>query len=166
MFRRVISRSFLRLVSLCGVLIIGIVGCEEFEGCGGGVGGGGYGYGYEAPANDWVGTWTLRTVNGQIWSQFLAEDGVNASIITNNWTFFNDGSLEVDVVFELEPVGQKITISHSAVGTYSLADSIYSLQFDGEGTDFFQDSTGTWSSTQIALTLISDDGTTVLFKKQ
>ena len=161
MYGQVIPRSFLWLVSLCAVLIIGIIGCNE----GGGGGGGGGSFGYEEDDNDWVGTWALETVDGQNWAQFLGEDGANISIITNDWTFYNDGTLEADVVFELEPKGDKvITISNRARGTYTLTDSIYELKF--EGTDFFKDSTGTWSSTWSALTLNSDDGTTIVFGKQ
>ncbi|MCE2396951.1 hypothetical protein J4G02_20725 [Candidatus Poribacteria bacterium] len=159
MYGQVIPRSFLWLVSLCAVLIIGIIGCNE------GGGGGGGSFGYEEDDNDWVGTWALETVDGQNWAQFLGEDGANISIITNDWTFYNDGTLEADVVFELEPKGDKvITISNRARGTYTLTDSIYELKF--EGTDFFKDSTGTWSSTWSALTLNSDDGTTIVFGKQ
>ena len=160
MYGQVIPRSFLWLVSLCAVLIIGIIGCN------GGGGGGSFGgsFGYEEDDNDWVGTWALETVDGQNWAQFLVEDGANISIITNDWTFYNDGTLEADVVFELEPKGDKvITISNRARGTYTLTDSIYELKF--EGTDFFKDSTGTWSSTWSALTLNSDDGTTIVFGK-
>ena len=177
MFQQVIPRSFLWvLVSLWAVLIIGITGCDE----GGGGFGGGYGYedvdngGYEDVDNDWGGTWELTTVDGQRWAQFLAEDGVNVTIIINSWRFYNDGSLKAEVVFELEPEvvfelepedkPDKITISNEAVGNYSLTDSIYTLKF--EGTDFFKDSTGTWSSTRRTLTLKSDEGSTVRFEKK
>ena len=157
MFGQVIPRSFVWFVSLCVVLIIGIIGCNG----GGGSFGGSY---YEDDDNEWIGTWALETVDGQSWAQFLAADGVSASIITNDWTFHNDGSLEVDVVFELEPEGKKITISNNARGTYTLTDSIYALEF--EGTVFFKNSTGTWSRTWSALTLNSDDGTTIVFGKK
>ena len=164
MFGQVIPRSLLWLVCLCAVLIIGIIGCD---GVGSG-GGGGSSFGgsyFEEDDNDWVGTWALETVDGQNWAQFLVEDGVNVSIITNDWTFYNDGTLEVDVVFELEPKGDKIiTISNKARGTYTLTDSSYELKF--EGTDFFKDSTGTWSSAWRTLTLNSDDGTTIVFGKK
>ena len=158
MFGQVIPRSFVWFVSICAVLIIGIIGCNG----GGGSYGGSY---YEDKDNDWIGTWALETVDGQSWAQFLVEDGVNISIITNYWTFYNDGSLEAEVVFELEPKGDEIIpIQNKARGTYSLTDSIYELKF--EGTDFFTDSTGTWSSTWSALTLNSDDGTTIVFGKK
>ncbi len=160
MFGQVIPRSFVWFVSLCVVLIIGIIGCNG--GGGGSSFGGSY---YEDDDNEWVGTWALETVDGQNWVQFLVEDGVNISIITNDWTFYNDGSLEADVVFELEPKEDEIiTIQNKARGTYTLTDSIYELKF--EGTDFFKDSTGTWSSTWSALTLNSDDGTTIVFGKK
>lgn len=159
MLGQVIPRSFSCLVSLCAVLIIGIIGCN---GGGGSFGGS---YSYEDDDNEWVGTWALETVDGQNWAQFLAADGVNLSIITNDWTFYSDGTLEADVVFELEPKGEKIiTVSNNARGTYTLTDSIYALEFDG--TDFFKDSTGTWSRTWSALTLNSDDGTTIVFGKK
>ena len=122
---------------------------------------------YEDDDNEWIGTWALETVDGQNWAQFLVEDGVNISIITNDWTFYNDETLEVEVVFELEPKEDKIiTIQNKARGTYTLTDSIYELKFEGEGTDFFKDSTGTWSRTWSALTLNSDDDTTIVFGKK
>ena len=158
MFGQVPPRSFVWFVSLCVVLIIGIIGCNG----GGGSFGGSY---YEDDDNEWVGTWALETVDGQSWVQFLVEDGVSISIITNDWRFYNDGTLEADVVFELEPKEDKIiTIQNKARGTYTLTDSIYELKF--EGTDFFKDSTGTWSSTWSALTLNSNDGTTIVFGKK
>ncbi len=162
MFGQVIPRSFVWFVSLCVVLIIGIIGCNG--GGGGGSFGGSY---YEDDDNEWIGTWALETVDGQNWAQFLVEDGVNISIITNDWTFYNDETLEVEVVFELEPKEDKIiTIQNKARGTYTLTDSIYELKFEGEGTDFFKDSTGTWSRTWSALTLNSDDDTTIVFGKK
>ncbi len=160
MLGQVLPRSFVWFVSLCVVLIIGIIGCSG--GGGGGNFGGSY---YDDEDNDWGGTWALETVDGQNWVQFLVEDGVNISIITNNWRFYNDGTLEADVVFELEPKEDKIiTITNRARGTYTLTDSIYELKF--EGSDFFKDSTGTWSSTWSTLTLNSNDGTTIVFGKK
>ena len=163
MFGQGTPRSFLWLVRLCLVLIIGSLGCNS-----GGGSGSFFGGDYEDYDNDWVGTWELSTVDGQSWDRFLAEDGVNVTIHTNNWKFYDDGSLEVAVEFTLEPKeGVIAPVVHEAGGTYSLTDSNYTLKFKGIGTDFFKDSTGTWARvTQSTLKLTSDDGTTVRFQKK
>ena len=145
---------------ICIVLIIGILGCNE--------GGGSlFGGDYEDYDNDWVGTWELTTVDGQSWDRFLAEDDVNVSIHTNNWRFDNDGSLKVIVEFQIETKeGVIVPVVHEASGTYSLTDSGYTLKFEGVGTDFFKDSTGTWLRTRHTLKLTSDDGTIIRFTEK
>lgn len=162
MFEQGILRPSLWFVRLCIVLMIGILGCNE-----GGGSGSLFGGDYEDDANEWVGTWKLTTVDGQSWERFLAEDGVNVSIRTNNWEFYNDGTLEVIVEFQLETEeGVIIPVVHEAGGTYTLTDAGYTLKFKGVGTDFFQDSTGTWSRTWGTLKLTSDDGTIVRFTEK
>ena len=65
MFGQVIPRSFVWFVSLCVVLIIGIIGC-------GGDDDGGDDNG--AGDNEWVGTWSLETVDGQTLDQVLEKN--------------------------------------------------------------------------------------------
>jgi len=156
-------RSFLWFVHLCTVLIITVIlGCNE-----GGGSGSLFGGDYEDNDNEWVGTWELTTVDGQSWERFLAEDGANVSILTNNWEFFNDGTLEVIVEFQIETEEDVIIpVVHEAGGTYILTDTGYTLKFNGVGTDFFQNSTGTWLSTRHTLKLTSDDSTIVRFTKK
>ena len=71
MFGQAIPRSFLWLVSLWAVLIIGIIGC-----------------GGDDDDNDWVGTWAIETIDGQNFEQALGEsfgeEEVNVSIVTNS----------------------------------------------------------------------------------
>ena len=66
MFRQVIPRSFLWLISLYAILIIGITSC-----------------GSDDDNNEWVGTWSLNTVDGESIEQGFQEEEVNISIVTN-----------------------------------------------------------------------------------
>ena len=161
MFGQAIPRSFLWLVGLYAALTIGIIGC-----------------GGDDDENDWVGTWHLETIDGENYEQFLEEDGpegANVSIVTNNWTFNSDGTIEVELTLEVEYAegGSEISakISQQGTGTYSLSDSNYTLTLtteEGEETLFggTDEDTGTWSRSGNTLTLNSDDGNTIVFKKQ
>ena len=163
MFGQVIPRSFLWLVSLYVVLTIGIIGC-----------------GGDDDDNDWVGTWAMETVDGQSFEQSFEEDfgeeKINISIITNDWTFNDDGTIEAEIRVKIEggQGGTEITatLSQTATGTYSLSGSSYTLTleitynlFGGTETETEVD-TGIWSREGNTLTLTSDDGEVIVFKKQ
>ena len=163
MFGQVIPRSFVWFVSLCAVLIIGIIGCG----------------GDDDDNNEWGGTWAMETVDGQSLEQSFSgdfgEDGINVSITTNNWTFNDDGTMEAEIGLKIEAKegSSEISanISTKATGTYSLSGSNYTLTIttEGEETGFFGDTeedTGTWSRKGSTLTLNSDDGETIVFKKK
>ena len=155
----------LRLVSLCVVLIVGIIGCG----------------GDEDDDNDWVGTWVLESVDGESFEEAFEEEGVNATIITNNWTFDSDGTFETGFAIKIEVNEDGLELSGEGqikwTGTYSLSGSNYTLTPTGaEGTGLFKEDvepvgptdkdTGTWSRTGNTLTLISDDGAIIVFKKK
>ena len=174
MFGQVIPRSFLWFVSLCAVLIIGIISC----------GGDDNGADNGADDNEWGGTWSLETFDGESFKQALDEEGLNVSIVTNNWTFNSDGTIEVEVAVKLEATegGSEISVNISTkpTGTYSLSGSNYTLTITEEGevtglltvlfggTDFegTAEDTGTWSRKGNTLTLNSDDGTVIVLKKK
>ena len=161
MFQQVIPRSFVWLVGLYAALIIGIIGC-----------------GSEDDENDWVGTWVIVTVDDQNFEQALEEEvgaeEVNVSIITHIWTFNDDGTMEseLSVKIEAKEGGSEISanISTQATGNYSLSGSNYILTITTEeGASFFggtDEDTGTWSRSGNTLTLNSDDGTTIVFKRK
>ena len=168
MFGQVTPRSFLWLVSTFAVLSIGIIGC------------GGDG---DEDDNDWGGTWRLETVDGQSWDQALEEEfgeEANVSIVTNNWTFNSDGTVDVEfaIKFEVKEEGLAISGEGSMTmkGTYSLSGSNYTRTLtEGEGTGIFselegplgeEEETGTWSRKGNTLTLNSDDGTVYVYKKK
>ena len=164
MFGQIIPRSFLWLVSLWAILIIGIISC-----------------GGDDDDNDWVGTWTMETIDGQSLEQSFEEDygeeQINISIITNNWTFNSDGTMEAEFAVKIEAKegGSEISVQSSGkgTGTYSLSGSNYILTVtmevgggllgDEGSTD---EDTGTWSRSGNTLTLNSDDGETIVFKKK
>ena len=163
MFGQVIPRSFLWLVTLCVILIIGVVGC-----------------GGDDDESDWVGTWSLETVDGQSLEQTSAAEfgelGIDVSIVTNSWTFNGDGTVEAEIRAKIEGEGEGVeitaTLSQTATGTYSLSGSSYTLTLEitfnllgGTETQTDED-TGTWSRQGNTLTLNSDDGETTVFKKK
>ena len=160
MFQQVIPRSFLWLGSLCIVFVIGILGCGDADS--------------EKEDNEWLGTWSLETVDGQRLDQVLEKEfgteGVTISIITNNWTFSNDGTLEAEIGFNLGNQGGgsaiAITSSSKITGTYSLSGSNYTLTLEDIPIAFLKESTGTWHRGENILTLSRTDDITVIFKKR
>ncbi|RKU13595.1 hypothetical protein C6502_04320 [Candidatus Poribacteria bacterium] len=168
MFAQVTLRSFLWLVSLWAILIIGIISC-----------------GGDDDDNDWVGTWAMETVDGESLEQDFAEDFGDADtdldITANEWTFNNDGTMEMEFGVKFEVKEQGLTISGEGsirmMGTYSLSGSNYTLTpKEVEGTGLFEgdvepvgptdEETGTWSRNGNTLTLNSDDGSTIVFNKK
>ena len=168
MFGQVIPRSFLWLVTLCAILIIGIIGC-----------------GGDEADDDWVGTWEIDTIDGQSLDQSFAEDFGDAetdlSITANDWTFDSDGMMEVEFGMKFEVKEGGLTVSGEGsmkmIGTYTLSGSNYTLTpTEVEGTGLFEgevesvgltdEDTGTWSRTGDTLTINSDDGNTIVFKKK
>ena len=188
MFRQV-NFYLLGVVSLCAVLIIGVNGCGQDE------------------ANEWLGTWTLETVDGEsIQAQFEAiellfesfaeafgEDETNIDIsYTDEWTFDDDGAWDRGVTIVAPNEDDIIeTISVESMGTYSLSGSNYTIIVEGstdytitvegtvteEGSGDFEvkvdagpelgdTETGTWSIQGNTLTLTSDNGYVLGFKKK
>jgi len=162
MFQQAIPHSFLWLVSLCAVLIVGIISC-----------------GGDEEDNEWVGTWAIESIDGESLEQDFEEnfgEEINISIITNDWMFNDDGTIEAEIRVKIEggEGGTEITatLSQTATGTYSLSGSSYTLTleitynlFGGAETETDVD-TGTWSRSGNTLTLNSDDGETIVFKKK
>ena len=160
-FQQVIPRSFLWLVTLCAVLIIGIIGCggDDNE---------------TDDDNEWVGTWSLDTYDGQTLEQVLEQElgteGVTVSIVTNSWTFNDDGTLEAEISFQIGNQGGNsafaITSSSKTTGTYSLSGSNYTLTLEEIPIASLKESTGTWSRAGDILTLNSDNAGSITFEKK
>ena len=175
MFQQVIPRSFLWLVSFCAVLIIGIIGC-----------------GGDDDDNEWVGTWSLETVDGKnVQAQFeafalLAQafgEEVDISYI-DAWTFDGDGTWRREATLEVKLAADQAMTSTKIMGAYSLSGSDYTLTVNDatltaegnaellEETDIGSDfesgytETGTWSRTGNTLTLTSDAGMVLGLKKK
>ena len=167
MLQQVIHRSFLWLVSISAILIVGIIGCGADD------------------DNDWGGTWSLETIDGenlvQDFAKEFGEDGLELTITANEWTFSDDGTIEAafGMKFELKEQGLEVSGQGSMkmMGTYSLSGSNYTLTIiEVETTGVFQGSveltvptggdTGTWSRSGNTLTLNSDGGNTIVFKKK
>ena len=169
MFQHLSLRSFFWMV-IYAVLIMGTLGCGRDD-------------------DNWVGTWSLETVDdqsyGQLFAEEFAEEGINASIVTNNWIFNSDGTMEFELAVKftgkIEGVDASTSVSSKAAGTYSLLDTNYTLIItsgttvlitpEGIETEPFteedvEEDTGTWSREGSTLTLSSDDGETIVFKKK
>ncbi|MDE0184770.1 MAG: hypothetical protein OXP71_04865 [Candidatus Poribacteria bacterium] len=158
-------RSLLWLSSFCIVLIVVTIGC-----------GGG-----EEDDNEWVGTWEWESVDGESVEQAFGEEGVDVSIVTNNWTFDSNGTMEVEIAMKFEAKEEGLELSGQGsvkmTGTYTLSGSNYTLTpIEVEGTGIFKEEVepvgatdedaGTWSRSVNTLTLISEDGFTIVFKKK
>ena len=160
MYHQAIPHSFLWLVCFCGVLIIGIIGCG--------------GNNSEEEDNEWAGTWSLETFDGrtleQVLEQELGTEGVTVAIVTNNWTFNDDGTLEAEISFRIGNQGGDsaiaITSSTKTTGTYSLSSSNYTLTLEEIPIASLKESAGTWSRQGHTLTLNSDNGNTIVLKKK
>ena len=160
MFQQVIPRSFLWLATLYAVLIIAMIACGSDDN--------------GADDNEWVGTWSLDTFGGQTLEQVLEQElgtaGVTVSIVTNSWTFNNDGTLEAEISFKIGNQGGDsafaITSSSKTTGTYSLSGSNYTLTLEEAPIASLKESTGTWSREGDTLTLNSDNGGSIAFKKK
>ena len=105
MFGQVIPRSLLWFVSFCAALIIGIIGCGDD------------GDDSNGDDDDWGGTWAVETIDRESFKQALDEEGLNVSIVTNNWTFNSDGTIEAEVAVKLEATegGSEISVNISTM---------------------------------------------------
>ena len=167
MYGHEIPRSFFWLVCLHTILTIGTIGCGGDD------------------DNEWVGTWEIETIDGESLDQGFTNDfgyaDINLSITANEWTFDSDGTMEVEFGMKFEVKEQGLAISGEGsmkiTGTYSLTGDNYTLTpTNVEGTGLFEgdvdpvgptdDDTGTWSRSGNTLTLNSDDGSTIVFKKK
>ena len=170
MFLKINLYSFW-LVSLCATLIIGIAGCGADD------------------DNEWVGTWTLDTVDGvsvdaqfEIIEQFAKAFGEEIEIsYTEEWTFDADGMWHREsTLVAPNDDGIAETTSFETTGTYSLSNSNYTRNitsvsgydvssFDTvEGIDIDEDfsDSGTWLINGNTLTLTSDAGQVFSLKKK
>ena len=145
--------------------------------------------------NKWVGTWTLETVDGEsIQAQFEAiellfesiaeafgEDEADIDIsYTDEWTFDDDGAWDREATIVALNFDDTIeTISIEGVGTYSLSGPNYTITLksvQGHDSDLgtvqeidfgYEDTdTGTWLINGDILTLTSDNGYVLGFKKK
>ena len=117
-------RCLLVFVSLCAVLIIGPTGC-----------------GILWDRNEWVGTWSLNTVNDTNLNEYADSihdkgDWESLGWLLGEyspyyyyylWTFDDDGMWYAEMHFKAN--GQ--IISFEATGTYSLSDSNYTITGNG-----------------------------------
>ena len=160
-----VMRSFTLLLGICIVVIVGTAGCGDDE----------------DDDNEWVGTWAMETVDGESFEQAFYEVRGNVKILTNKWRFDSDGTMEVEIAMKFETKEDGLEISGEGsmkmTGVYSLSGVYYTLiPIVLEGTGIFEEDagsvapthmdTGTWFRSGKTLTLISDDGSTIVFKKK
>ena len=166
MHARTFSRSVLWLLGTFAILTIGITGCGDGES--------------EAGSNEWVGTWSLETIDGQSMEQNYSHYG-HATIFSNTWRFNSDGSLEGEITIKITPKqGGGLTPENGSIkftGLYFLSGSNYTLSNgeaeatgffarldDAEGITTLENISGTWTRSGDTRTLISEYNTSV-FKK-
>lgn len=135
--------------------------------------------------NDWTGTWSFESQDGQSLEQGFAEEfaedngegAIDFTVVTNRYTFNSDGTMEseVTIAFEIAEEGLEFSAEMSIrqMGTYSLSGSNYTMSGTTEVTGPFgyvetttDEDAGTWSREGDTLTLNSDDGITIVLKKK
>lgn len=188
------STNYMLVVS-CAILIIGITGCGDDSDT-------------DKPVKpttpepvieiptDFIGTWSLETIDGQPLVQaFLEDEGFpedenlfkdkpKVTITTNVWTFNENGTWasDVELVVENKPQDIRVTKSQQVSGTYTVTASNYKMnakEIKGKITmvingqkiemgeaDFFETDSGTWSRVGNTLTLKSSDEDAVIVFKK
>ena len=165
MFQQATAHLSLWLVALFVVFIIGIIGCGSDD------------------DNAWVGTWAIETIDGKSVEQVYGEVlTVPVSIVTYNWTFNSDGTVEAEFTFEIDG----LETSKVIMGTYSLTGSDFTLSLiaavkvevpEGtiDGLEETYEDIGTWSRKGNTLTInskgsllaiSSNDDFTIVFRKK
>jgi hypothetical protein len=145
---------------------------------------------------DFVGTWSLETVDGQPLAQaFLEDDGFpedenlfkdepKVTITTNVWTFNEEGTWAwaVELVVENKKQDIRVTKSLQVSGTYTVSASNYKMiakevkgkiiavingqKIESDEADFFETDSGTWSRVGNTLTLKSSTEDAVIVFKK
>ncbi len=117
---------------------------------------------------DWVGTWSLESIDGVGLNDLFAEDGQENVYGYSDWTFAEDGNWWASFYFEFTieaGIGGSFWMELS--GTYALDGANYVLNIDTDAPDsFFGDSapnTGTWRIEDDTLTLVDDAGSVIVF---
>ena len=126
------------------------------------------------PENEWVGSWSLETIDGeQLELPFPPPDpNITVSTYRNEWIFKNDGTWNAEILFEFTfndgSDSASLIQGGQLNGTYELSDKEYKLMLQEGGGFFFEtpdgDDTGTWEIVDDTLTLHSSDGSVVVFK--
>ena len=125
------------------------------------------------PGNEWVGSWSLETIDGeQLELPFPPPDpNITVSTYRNEWIFRNDGTWSAEILFEFTYTDQdalSLINGGQMSGTYELSGQEYKLMLQ-EGGGFFLETpdeadTGTWQRVDDTLTLHSSDGSVVVLK--
>ena len=96
---------------------------------------------------EWVGTWDLHTIDGESYVGF-------------EWVFNDDGTWEIRFLgisfdrFEIDDLD-------AFVGTYTVSGANYTIETEGS-----LPISGTWVISGSTLTLIDNDGTVTVLKRQ
>lgn len=154
------TNLFSRLIVLCAVLIIGVIGCGGED---------------ENVDNEWVGAWNFINVGNVDFvfgRELAAELGISVKYLL---TFNGDGTWQSEFTAEIGGV----PLTDRATGTYSLSGINYTMSgtadifsvalaknevsFEEVGT--LEDS-GTWVRKGSTLTLTNEDGIVIVLKKQ
>ena len=142
----------------------------------------------EKQADEWVGTWSLESVDGErfeqrVWDESFSHEDRETATFINNWTFNDDGMVQSEVGFTIRDKSGGFTSSFEGIYTLSgenyrliwtppttkdshLLKALFILLLAVRGEDKYQD-TGTWNRQGDTLTIIStDSGEVMVFKKK
>ena len=125
----------------------------------------------EPEENDFVGVWTIHSVDGQ---PFNATQGQPLADSFSVWTFSPGGQFELILGWTPAPNEQGVfdvpQFYFRIEGTYALTGSRFSLTA-GQSIGFLdtgddEDVGGTWVREGVTLTLTGDDGTVLVLKEK
>ena len=144
----------------------------------------------QADGNQWVGTWSLESVDGErfeqrVWDESFSHKDRETATFINNWTFNDDGTVQSEIGFTIRDKRSAGKTSWAMEGIYTLSGENYRLIWTPpatkesplltalfillravRGEDKGQD-TGTWSRQGDTLNIIStDSGEVMVFKKK
>lgn len=130
----------------------------------------------EPEENDFVGVWTIHSINGQTWEEaYSFEDEIALADSFSVWTFSPDDEFELLLGWTPAPNSAGVfflpQIYFRIEGTYALTGSSYTMTV-GESIGFFDmaegDETmgGTWGREADMLTLNDDEGTVIVLKER
>lgn len=130
------------------------------------------------PAEDWIGVWRIKTIDGEDWEQNLMNSmlveieqamvevrkaGIDPEIeinVSGQYEFSSGGIWNLVIKMETTILGEKEVSEENGRGTYNVTQSQYSILPEGEEKE-----SGSWKISGSLLKISSSDGTTLVLER-